>query len=62
MQHYDKDSYYNQLVQNNGYTPVYKTDEIKEEYCRQHNLKLIRIPYKENITFEYVQSFLRDVG
>ena len=57
-QHYVKNSYFNNLALQAGYTPVYETDKIKEEYCNNHNIKLIRIPYSRIVTKEYVQSFL----
>lgn len=57
-QHNKKDSYYNNLVLESGHTPTYITDEIKEKYCQQHNIKLIRIPYIKCVTKEYVESFL----
>lgn len=58
VQHNVKNSYFNNLVLNAGYTPTYETDKIKEEYCKKHNITLIRIPYVKCITQEYVESFL----
>lgn len=58
VQHYAKDSYFNNLALQSGYTPVYETDKIKDKYCSIHNIKLIRIPYSRIVTKEYVQSFL----
>ena len=58
VQHNKKDSYYNNLVLQSGHTPTYITDKIKESYCKEHNIKLIRIPYVKCVTKEYVESFL----
>ena len=58
VQHDDKNAYYNKLVLKVGYTPSFITDKIKEEYCKQNNIKLIRIPYIRCVTKQYVESFL----
>lgn len=58
VQHNNKDSYYNNLVLKSGHTPTYITDKIKENYCKEHNIKMIRIPYIKCVTKEYVESFL----
>ena len=58
IQHNKKDSYFNNLVIKSGYTPTYITDEIKENYCKEHNMKLIRIPYTKCVDMKYVESFL----
>lgn len=58
VQHNKENSYFNKLVILSGYTPTYITDKIKEEYCKNNNIKLIRIPYSRRITKEYVESFL----
>lgn len=58
VQHDDKNAYYNKLVLKAGYTPSFITDKIKEEYCKQNNIKLIRIPYIRCVTKQYVESFL----
>lgn len=57
-QHHDINSYFNKLVESNGYTPVVITDEIKLNYCNHNNIKIIRIPYSEVVTKEYVYSYL----
>ncbi len=57
-QHYDKNSYFNKKVIKDGHTPVYETDKIKKEFCKTNNINIIRIPYKERITKEYVEAFL----
>ena len=44
------------------YKHVVKRDKIKDKYCKEHNIKLIRIPYTQN-TFNEVKHFLFiDVG
>ena len=58
IQHYKKDAYFNQLAEKNGYTPTYITDLIKSEYCREKNIKLIRIPYVRVVTKKYVASYI----
>ena len=58
IQHNKKDSYFNNLVIKSGYTPTYITDKIKENYCKEHNMKLIRIPYTKCVDMKYVESFL----
>lgn len=58
VQHYKESSYFNTLTIQAGYTPTYITDKIKEEYCKNNNIKLIRIPYERCVTKEYVDSFL----
>lgn len=57
--HYNKENYYNKITENAGWTPSYETDIIKNEYCKNNNIKLIRIPYKRGIIDkEYVLQFL----
>lgn len=58
MQHTVKDSYFNTLTLMSGYTPVYITDKIKDEYCNEHNIKIVRISYSRIVTRDYVESFL----
>ena len=58
VQHSKKNSYFNILTLNSGYTPSYITDKIKEDYCNKRKIKLIRIPYTRTVTKEYVESFL----
>ena len=57
-QHNSENSYFNKLVLESGHTPVYETDKIKEEFCKNKNINIIRIPYTEVVTKEYVESFL----
>ena len=57
-QHIDKDAYFNKLTIDAGYTPSYITDQIKNRYCKENNIKLIRIPYVRVVTRDYVESFL----
>ena len=35
------------------------SDEIKNQYCLENNIKLVRIPYTKNVTKEYVYSFIK---
>lgn len=58
VQHNKKDYYFNNLAIKSGFTPSYVTDKIKESYCEENNIKLIRIPYSRIINKEYVYSFL----
>ena len=58
VQHNKKDSYFNKLVLETGHTPTYITDKIKEDYCKNNNIKLIRIPYDKCVNKKYVESFL----
>lgn len=34
-------------------------DSLKEEYCKNNNIKLIKIPYWDNVNKEYVINFLK---
>lgn len=57
--HINKNNYYNKLTLKSGYTPTYITDKIKNNYCKENNIKLVRIPYKKGIiSKKYVLSFL----
>lgn len=58
IQHNYKESYFNKLTEKAGYTPCYITDKIKECYCNENNIKLVRIPYSRVVNEEYVYSFL----
>jgi len=58
IQHNKRDSYFNILAIKSGFTPSYVTDKIKESYCKENNIKLIRIPYSRTINQKYVYSFL----
>lgn len=33
-------------------------DRMKEQYCEDNNIKIIRIPYKKDINIDYIKSFL----
>lgn len=62
IQHKNQNHYFNNITLSAGYTPSYKTDLIKEEYCKKHNISLIRIPYsrspkKEDVLFMINKSF-----
>lgn len=45
IHHTDQNHYFNNITLSNGHTPSYETDLIKEEYCKLHNISLIRVPY-----------------
>ena len=50
--HFQKVDYYGKLADDKlqeNYEYVKKHDKIKTEYCKNHNIKLLRISYKENI-------------
>ena len=52
----------NQHIDNNH--PWYneynkQSDEIKNQYCLNNHIVLIRIPYTNNVTEEYVYSFIK---
>lgn len=59
IQHNKEDHYFNQLTKQNGYTPSYITDEIKEQYCKENNIKMVRIPYKRTVTQTYVYNLIK---
>lgn len=59
LQHSDENHYFNQLTIKNGHTPSQITDSIKEEYCKQNNIRLVRIPYKKVITESYIYNLLK---
>lgn len=58
--HSDKNNYYNVLTKKAGYTPTYITDAIKNAYCLENDITLIRIPYKRKIDENYVKGFLAE--
>lgn len=45
-----KNPYYSEML--------IKNDEIKNKWCKDNGIKLIRIPYKRNITHEYLRDFI----
>ena len=57
-QHQEKEHYFNKKVLEQGHTPSYITDKIKEEYCLKNGIKLIRIPYNKNITMDYIKKYI----
>ncbi len=58
-QHYDEQHYFNKLNVSKGYTPVYVTDKIKDYYFSSNGIKLIRIPYKRNVTKKQILNCLK---
>ena len=34
-------------------------DNIKNEYCKNNNIKILRIPYKRQVNKQYVEKYLR---
>ena len=50
-QHYD--------INNPNYSEYQKEcDEIKNNWCKNHNIRLIRIPYTKKVTDAYINKFL----
>lgn len=59
IQHNKEDHYFNKITIENGYTPSYITDKIKEQYCKDKDIKLVRIPYKRNISKTYIYNLIK---
>ena len=45
----------------NRFEQVKKYDEIKNQYCKDHNIQLIRVPYTKK-TMEDIEDYLIEVG
>lgn len=52
---YDGEFHYIDIFENGNFELSQKHDKLKNEYCRLHNLKLIRIPYWD---FENIENIL----
>lgn len=57
-QHHEIEHYFNKKTIENGHTPSYITDKLKEEYCLKNKIKLIRIPYHKNVTMNYIKKYI----
>lgn len=57
-QHYDENNYFNKLSKSKGYITSIESDIIKEKYCKENNIKMIRIPYHKNITIKYIKQYI----
>lgn len=57
-QHYDEDNYFNKKNRETGRQTSMESDKIKEQYCKDNNIKLIRIPYEKNVTLKYLRKFI----
>lgn len=56
--HIDADNYFNRLSVKHGYINSLESDVIKENYCKDNKITLIRIPYKKYITKKYIQKYI----
>ena len=57
-QHSNKNHYFNKLAERDGYTSVIETDKVKNKYCKENGIKLVRIPYSEKVNLEYVKKYV----
>jgi hypothetical protein len=57
-QHFKETNYFKRTLKENQ-----TDDELKNQYAKEHNLPLVRIPYWEinNITFELLMSDIFEV-
>lgn len=53
--HYETNSVYSNDIE--SYHLIHKRDSIKNEYCKNNNIKLIRLPYYEFKNFEKILDF-----
>lgn len=58
QQHTDINNFFNLKSISKGYSPSYVNDEIKESYCINNKIKLIRIPYISIVDMKYINSYL----
>jgi len=52
---YDGEFHYNKIYENDSYDIIQEHDKRKDEYAKEHNWKLIRIPYWE---FDNIEEIL----
>ncbi|MGV6936030.1 hypothetical protein ACWA2B_10990 [Paenibacillus sp. CMM36] len=54
---YDGEFHYEQIISEEHFADRKKKDKIKDDYCKSHNIPLIRIPYWE---FDNIESILNE--
>lgn len=57
---YDGEHHYKKSFENGRYEETIENDEIKNQYAKKHDIKLIRIPYTDykNLNLEYIMNLV----
>lgn len=58
-QHNNANHYYNILAAKAGHCTSIESDILKQEYCNNNSINLIRIPYTKNVTVDYVREYIK---
>jgi len=51
---YDGEFHYKKIYEDDGYETLQIHDQLKNEYCQKHNIKLLRIPYWDYDNIEQI--------
>ena len=54
---YDGEFHYKKIFKNDGYENLKIHDKLKNQYCKKHNIKLLRIPYWD---FDNIEEIIKN--